>query len=58
MEKQELKKLLLHKRMEAKAEIERFKFLSQYTKCNYENRINEKLDLMLEIDKVLKELEK
>ena len=58
MEKQELKKLLLHKRMEAKAEIEQLKFLSEYTNGNYENRINEKLDLIIEIDKALKELEK
>jgi hypothetical protein len=58
MEKQELKKLLLHKRMEAKAEIEQFRFLKQYTNENFENRINEKLDLINEIDRVLNELEK
>ena len=58
MEKQELKRMLIHKRMEAKAEIEQLSFLSKYTKGNYESRINEKLDLILEIDKALKELEK
>jgi hypothetical protein len=59
MEKQEVKKLLIAKRMEFKAEIEQYRFLLEYTNDkDYESRIDKLLDLINEIDKALEELEK
>lgn len=58
MEKQEIRKQLIHKRMETKAEIEKYRMLSKYTNRNYEKEINEKLDLIGTIDKIIAELDK
>lgn len=59
MEKQEIKKLLIAKRMEFKAEIEQYRFLLEYTNdSDYAGRIDKLLDLINEIDRALEELEK
>lgn len=57
MEKKELKQLLITKRMQAKAEIEKYNYLSQHSKVSYQNKIDELLDLITTIDKALKELD-
>jgi hypothetical protein len=56
MEEKEIKMLLLQRRMEAKLEIEKFRYLSQNSKLNFDNKINELLDLIATIDKALEKL--
>jgi len=58
MDKRETLSRLIEMRMKAKAEIEKFRFLSTYTKVSYDNRINELLDLINSIDKAIEELRK
>lgn len=58
MDNQDVRKHLLLKRMEAKAEIEKYRFLEEFTKGSYQKRVDELLDLIKTIDKALKELEK
>ena len=55
MDKKEMIQMLIHKRMEARARLEFFKMASP---VKYQKVLNELLDRINEIDRILQELEK
>lgn len=57
MNKQQLKKDLLVQRMFLKKELDQLMFITRITGTKQENEINKRLDRLLMIDKILKELE-
>ncbi len=55
MDKQEFKKQLLHKRMECKGKLEILRFIGVE---RYKYQVDELLDMINEIDRILEELDK
>ncbi|MDR1716355.1 MAG: hypothetical protein LBS20_10960 [Prevotella sp.] len=57
-EKKEQRKILIEARMNAKAQIEAYRYLEEATGDNYEKEINALLDRISLIDKMEEELKK
>ena len=58
MSNEQIKKDLLIQRALLKKELDQLRFIAEVTGTNQEKEIDKRLDRLLTIDKVLKELEK
>lgn len=58
MSNEQIKKDLLIQRAFLKKELDQLRFISEVTRTNQEKEIDKRLDRILTIDKILKELEK
>ncbi len=58
MSNEQIKKDLLIQRAFLKKELDQLRFISEVTGTNQEKEIDKRLDRILTIDKILKELEK
>lgn len=58
MSNEQIKKDLLIQRAFLKRELDQLRFISEVTGTNQEREIDKRLDRLLTIDKILKELEK
>lgn len=58
MSNEQIKKDLLIQRAFLKRELDQLRFISEVTGTNQEKEIDKRLDRLLTIDKILKELEK
>ena len=58
MSNEQIKKDLLIQRAFLKKELDQLRFIAEVTGTNQETEIDKRLDRLLTIDKVLKELEK
>lgn len=58
MSNEQIKKDLLMQRAFLKRELDQLRFISEVTGTNQEREIDKRLDRLLTIDKILKELEK
>lgn len=58
MSNEQIKKDLLIQRAFLKRELDQLRFISKVTGTNQEREIDKRLDRLLTIDKILKELEK
>ena len=58
MSNEQIKKDLLIQRAFLKKELDQLRFIAEVTGTNQKKKINKRLDRLLTIDKVLKELEK
>ena len=58
MSNEQIKKDLLIQRAFLKKELDQLRFIAEVTGTNQENEIDKRLDRLLTIDKILKELEK
>lgn len=58
MSNEQIKKDLLIQRAFLKKELDQLRFIAEVTATNQEKEIDKRLDRLLTIDKILKELEK
>lgn len=58
MSNEQIKKDLLIQRVFLKKELDQLRFIAEVTGTNQEKEIDKRLDRLLTIDKILKELEK
>lgn len=58
MSNEQIKKDLLIQRAFLKKELDQLRFIAEVTETNQEKEIDKRLDRLLTIDKILKELEK